>query len=152
MAAKKSRSPESVSDEGIRPRTPTAGRRHRPSSKASNVKTSLKTRAKAQSKATTGKGNSNGRATKPRMRAEDKREDPDEMVTNARPKNIEADKDSKKNKGKSTHALEASSPGKRPSRKSTRRSANHMKRDSQQRRQTMREVRSPKSRHDMGSA
>jgi len=75
-----------------------------------------------------------------------------EVDTDAVPKNAKADKNDKKSKGKSTHRLEAQAPGKRPSRKSTRRGANHIKPDAQQRRQTMRAVRSPKSRHAMRSA
>jgi len=45
-----------------------------------------------------------------------------------------------------SHAAEARGPGKRPSRKSTRRSENRVKPDSQLRRQAVRAVRSPKSR------
>jgi hypothetical protein len=72
--------------------------------------------------------------------------------TNGRPKNLKkADKDDKTNKGKSTRELEASNPEKRPSRKSTRGGANHIKPDSQQRRQTTRKVRSPENRHAMRS-
>jgi len=67
-------------------------------------------------------------------------------------KNHKADKNDKKSKGKSTHELEAHAPGTRPSRKSRRGGANHIKPDSQQRRQTMRSVRSPKSRHAMRGA
>lgn len=70
------------------------------------------------------------------------------MVTDAKPRNLNAaDKDSKKNKGKATHALEATQPGKRPSRKSTRGGANHIKADSQQARAVTRAHRSPQARH-----
>jgi transposase-like protein len=83
---------------------------------------------------------------------EDKRESPNDVVTDAAPKNLSADKDSKKNKGKFTHELEAQAPGARPSRKSSRGGANHIKPDSQQHRQRTRDVRSAKNRHAMRSA
>jgi hypothetical protein len=102
-----------------------------------------------RAKAATGRGSKRGLAAKPSLLKEDKREDPNEIETNARAKNVKADTNDKKSKGKSTHELEASNPSKRPSRKSRRGGANHIKPDSQQRRQTMRAVRSPKNRHAM---
>lgn len=130
------------------PMTATEGRRHRPSTKAKSTARG----AKPPAKKAASKG-SEGRALKHRVRVrtEDKREDPDEMSTSAKPKNLGAERDNKKRKGKATHALEAQAPGKRPSRKSTRKGANHVKPDSQQRRQHTRAVRSPKSRHAMAA-
>lgn len=137
--------------------TATAARRRRPTSKATEVETPAERRraaasSRAKSKSKTGRRSKRGLEAKRSARREDKRESPSEMVTDAEPKNLKADKNDKKSKGKSTHELEAQSPGKRPSRKSSRGGANHIKPDSQQRRQTMRAVRSAKNRHGMRSA
>jgi hypothetical protein len=146
---------ESGRDRATLPRaTATAQRRRRPTSKAVEVETPTERRraaASAKSKAKTGRGSSKGvLATKARARAEDKRESLSELDdSNAVPKNAKGDKNNMKSKGKSTHELEARAPGKRPSRKSTRGGANHIKPDSQQHRQTTRAVRSPKNRHAM---
>jgi hypothetical protein len=68
----------------------------------------------------------------------------------ARPRNAKNDAvragESKDQKGKATHELEASNPAKRPSRKSTRGGANHAKPDSQLKRRQTRAVRSPQAR------
>ncbi len=140
-------SSDSVSLE-TRPRTPTEGRRRRPSSKKKPV---LKPEERSEKSSVTGRGSKRGLKSKIAVRKEDKREDPNQMVTSASPHNLGAERDNKKRKGKATHALEASAPSKRPSRKSTRRGANHIKPDAQQRRQVTRAVRSPKSRHGMAS-
>jgi len=147
---------DSGRDRATLPRaTVTAQRRRRPTSKAIEVETPAEKRqaaASARRKAATGRGSKRALAAKARGRAEDKRESLADVVTDAVPKNAKADKNDKRSKGKSTHDLEARAPGKRPSRKSTRRGANHIKPDAQQRRQTMRAVRSPKSRHASRSA
>ena len=132
--------------------TPTAARRRRPTTKAAeNEISSARTRAAASkhAKAATGRASKRPLDAKTGARREDKRESPKEMVTDAKPKNLKADKNDKKSKGKSTYELESRPPGKRPSRKSTRGGANHAKPDSQLRRQTTRAVRSPKNRHAM---
>lgn len=74
---------------------------------------------------------------------EDKRESPKEMVTPARARNL------KRAAGKrnTANAIEATEPGKRPTRKSTRGGSNRAKPDSQQKRAQTRKTRSPKSRH-----
>jgi hypothetical protein len=140
-------------DAGLARRTVTGARRRRPSSKAREVETVSELRQRATStraKAKTGRGSKKGLAAKPSARGrEDKRESPAEMETTATPKNVKADKNDKKSKGKSTYELESSNPSKRPSRKSTRGGANHIKPDSQQRRQHTRAVRSPKTRNAM---
>jgi hypothetical protein len=148
---KKDASANTTGADGTRPATTTMGRRRRPSTKARAVESPSERRAKAareRSRATTGRGSKKERERRVGARTEDKREAPDEMVTTAEPMNYGAERDNKKRKGKATHALEARTPGKRPSRKSTRRAANHIKRDSQQRRQTTRAARSPKRRHE----
>jgi hypothetical protein len=124
--------------------TATAARRRRPTSKPAEVETPAERR-----RAAGGRKRTLAKTTAPR---EDKRDSPSETVTDAVPKNLKADKNDKKSKGKSTHELEAQPPGTRPSRKSSRGGANHIKPDAQQRRQTMRAVRSPKNRHAMRSA
>lgn len=78
----------------------------------------------------------------PKKVREDKRESPADFETSAAPRNLDGD-----TKGKSTHALEATEPGKRPSRKSSRGGANRVKPDAQKQRQTTRAVRSPKARN-----
>ena len=69
---------------------------------------------------------------------------------NARPRNAKKDGvapgESKNTKGKATHELKASNPAKRPSRKSTRGSANRAKPDSQLKRRQTRAIRSPQAR------
>jgi hypothetical protein len=134
--------------------TATEARRHRPSSKQRPVETPSERQRRSEArraKTSTGRGSKKNVGAKPSTGREDKRESPEEVVTDAAPKNLKADKNDKKSKGKSTHELEASKPGKRPSRKSRRGGANHIKPDSQQRRQTTRAVRSPKNRHAMRS-
>ncbi|MBX3230797.1 MAG: hypothetical protein KIT84_01160 [Labilithrix sp.] len=158
MAVQNPRAPESAQyDETTRPATATGARRHRPSSKADGEsRDAQRKRAKLQRRvtaATTRGAKGDVEANRRGPIAEDRREAPEEMVTKAKPKNLKsADKDDKKSKGKSTRALEATAPGTRPSRKSTRRAANHIKADSQQARATKRGVRSPKSRHAMRAA
>lgn len=131
--------------EPTEPRTSTEARRHRPSTKK-------QTKASAAPKAAASPARKRrSLRRKRRVAAEDKRESTAEVVTDARPRNLKADSNSRKDKGSATRALEATTPGDRPSRKSTRRGANGAKPDSQQRRQVMRKVRSPKSRHSMTS-
>jgi len=124
----KSTTSSDIVDTQVRPRTPTEGRRRRPS-------THEKEPAVAKAKPKTAL-----KPAAPKLRREDKREAPVEMETNARSMNVHAD-------GSGTHTLEASNPLKRPSRKSTRGGANRVKPDSQQQRQTTRALRSPESRH-----
>ncbi len=141
---------DSGRDRATLPRpTATAERRRRPTSKRIEVETPAERRP---SKGAIGRGSKRALAEKARTRPEDKRESYADVVTGAAPKNVKADKNDKRSKGKSTHELEAHAPGKRPSRKSTRRGANHIKPDAQQRRQRMRDVRSPENRHDMRTA
>lgn len=153
MAVQNPRAPESAQyDETTRPATTTGARRHRPSTKTDGESaTAQRKRAKLQQRsvASTRRG-AKGDVTAHRAGPshEDRREAPADMVTAAKPRNLNsADKDDKKSKGKATHALEATQPGKRPSRKSTRRGANHIKADSQQARATKRAARSPQARH-----
>jgi hypothetical protein len=74
---------------------------------------------------------------------EDKRESPREMVTAAKAKNL------KRAAGKrnTANAVEATEPGKRPTRKSTRGGSNRAKPDSQKKRAQTGKTRSPKARH-----
>ncbi len=70
---------------------------------------------------------------------------------NAKPRNAKKNDDvapgkSKDTKGKASYELEASNPSKRPSRKSTRGSANRAKPDSQLKNRQTRAVRSPQAR------
>lgn len=141
MAIQNPRAPESAQfDETMRPATTTGARRHRPSTKGTaESETARRKRVKLERvEAASGR--------KERVSAqEDRREAPAEMVTDAKPRNLNA-------KGKATHALEATPPGKRPSRKSTRGGANHIKADSQQARANTRARRSPKTRHSARAA
>lgn len=153
MAVQNPRAPESAQyDETMRPATTTGARRHRPSTKTngeSTTATRKRSKLEQRAMASTRRG-AKGDVTAKRAgpTQEDRREAPQDMVTAAKPRNLNsADKDDKKSKGKATHALEATQPGKRPSRKSTRRGANHVKADSQQARAKTRSTRSPKSRH-----
>ena len=72
--------------------------------------------------------------------------------TGAKPRNARKDNatvapgDSKDTKGKASYELESSNPSKRPSRKSTRGSANRAKPDSQLKNRQTRAVRSPQAR------
>lgn len=160
-ARKNEAGPDKFGDDDVKPATATAGRRHRPSTKAvapndasDRQKKPGRATGRMKSRGTgggPGRGSKRGLKSQVGVRVEDKREDPDEMSTDAAPKNLIAERDDKARKGKSTHALESTSKAARPSRKSTRRAANHMKRDSQQRRQQTREVRSPKARHASAS-
>jgi hypothetical protein len=115
---------------------------------ASEKSTARRAKPKVDASSTVKKGK---RADeKPSARREDKRESPQAMVGGAQPKNLKgADTDDRKDKGKATHELEASNPAKRPSRKSTRGGANHIKPDSQLRRRVVRALRSPKNRQAM---
>ena len=74
---------------------------------------------------------------------EDKREAPKEMVTPAKARNL------KRAAGKRSvaNAIEATEPGKRPTRKSTRGGSNRVKPDSQLKRAQTRKTRSPQARH-----
>lgn len=135
------------------PATATAARRRRPSSKDPFVETlpekrAREARAARKASVQAAKRSLLGKTT---ARREDKRENPKDFDTNASPRNLKAEKSDKKSKGKATHQLEASNPGKRPSRKSSRGGANHIKPDSQQRRQVTRSVRSAKNRSSMRS-
>lgn len=133
--------------------TATAARRRRPTSKRTAVETpEERRRAAASSLANekTGRGSKRQLLDKPHR--EDRRDSPSQVDSDAVPKNRKADKNDKNNKGKSTHELEAHAPGTRPSRKSGRGGANHIKPDSQQRRATTRAVRSAKNRHGMRGA
>src|SRR5437764_170929 len=101
--------------------TATAARRRRPTSKAVVVETTEERRRAAvarDAKKKTGRGSKQKLLAKPHR--EDRRDSPSEVDTDAAPKNRKADKNDKKNKGKSTHELEAQAPGTRPSRKSRR--------------------------------
>lgn len=145
--------PRRISDE-LPVNTTTAARRRRPSSKAREVESPSEVRRRATS--TRAKAAATGRARKKALIAkstararEDKRESPQDVETTAVAKNLKVDKNDTKSKGKSAYELEASTPGTRPSRKSSRGGANRLKPDSQQRRQTMRAVRSPKHRNAM---
>jgi hypothetical protein len=84
------------------------------------------------------------RAADTKPSAEEKRAPNPEPLS----KNLRNDKD----KNRATYELEGTAKGKRPSRKSTRRSSNRMKPDSNLRRRTTRAVRSPKSRSQMRGA
>jgi hypothetical protein len=145
---KQSRGPDRFGLDDARPATSTAGRRHRPSTRRPEVVTREEQQTSARGATGTARSKRGLRA-RAGLRREDKREDPNEMETSARPKNRAGDPGDKKRKGKATHALEAQPPSKRPSRKSTRRGANHIKPDSQQRRRKTRAVRSPEARHAM---
>jgi hypothetical protein len=134
----------SIKSDELPRNTPTAARRRRPSSKPPAP-------SRAATPAAGPGGGKTKFAQKPSTRREDKRASPDEVVTKARPKNLKADKNDAKTKGKATHELEAGNPAKRPSRKSRRGGANRVKPDSQQRQQTVRALRSPKHRHAMRS-
>ena len=57
------------------------------------------------------------------------------------------EKNLRKDHDKASYELEAAADGKRPTRKSTRRSANRQKPDSQLKRRQTRKVRSPENRH-----
>jgi hypothetical protein len=155
MAAKKKARRSSVPaiEKPAIPATATSARRHRPSTKAAEVETPSERRRRAASArrkaTTTGRGSKKALLEKSSAGHEDKRESPAEMTTDAKPRNVKADKNDKRSKGKSTHELESARPGKRPSRKSSRRGANHIKPDAQQHRQATREVRSAKNRHAM---
>lgn len=151
MGERKTAAHDSVRLDDILPVTPTAGRRHRPSTKGRNIVTASERRAQALLTRSNQRKAKLAIKAKMRVLSEDKREPPDEMVTTAKPKNLGAERDNKKRKGKSTHALETQAPGKRPSRKSTRRGANHVKPDSQQRRRATRAARSPQNRHATAS-
>jgi hypothetical protein len=124
------------------PRTATEARRHRPSTKTAST---------AKKNSRTAKAARPARKVAPKqvVLAEDKRESTDEVVTDARPKNLTKGGAGRKAKGRAVHALEARSPEKRPSRKSTRRGANGAKPDVGKRREALRRVRSPKARHAM---
>lgn len=158
MAVQNPRAPENAQyDETTRPATATGARRHRPSTRSSGEsREAQRKRAKLErraAQATRRGAKGDVEASRGDLPNEDRREHPADMVTDARPRNLKsAERDDKKSKGKSTHALEATQPGKRPTRKSTRRGANHIKADSQQARATKRGVRSPKSRHAMRAA
>lgn len=132
--------------------TATAARRRRPTSKPTEAGKPAERRVTAREQRAgatpaTGRGSKGGTAAKQRALREDKREAPSEVVTDAAPTNLNADRNDKKSKGKSTHSIEAHAPGTRPSRKSSRRGANHIKPDAQQRRQVTRAARSPERRH-----
>jgi hypothetical protein len=131
-------------DETNPPRTATEGRRHRPSTKSASRTNKARSNAKA-------KGPARKAARKRVVVAEDKRESTEQLLTDARPKNLSNDKGARKAKGRAVHALEARSPNQRPSRKSTRRAANGLKRDGQQRREATRRARSAKARHATAS-
>lgn len=152
-AKRRTKQPDSVADtEGTLPATSTAGRRHRPSTKARPVETPTERRTRMGSRASrvkTGRGSKQALKKVASARREDKREDPKEMVSDAGPKNLKADKKGVKSKGKSTHELESQSGSAKPSRKSRRGGANRIKPDSQLRRRATRAVRSPESRHEM---
>lgn len=135
------------------PATATAARRRRPSSKDPFVETIPERRAREARAARKESAQAAKRSllAKTAARREDKRESPNDFDTNASPRNLKAEKNDKRSKGKATHQLESSNPGKRPSRKSSRGGANHIKPDSQQRRQVTRAVRSAKNRSAMRS-
>ena len=124
-------------NETSEPRNATEARRHRASTKKKTTAANVSARpVTAKRKATTR-----------RVRAEDKRESTSEVDTDAVARNLDRDTGSRKLKGHATHALESTAPGKRPTRKSTRKGANGIKPDSQQHNRAVRKTRSAKSRH-----
>ena len=145
----------SVDGNEVESTSTTSARRRRPSSKPTKVVTEPERRAAEARTEQRAKGKRlAGRTGTPKVDRlhEDKREARSEMVTDARPKNLKLAKNSRKDKGKAAYAQEASSPSKRPSRKSTRRAANHVKADSQLRRRSTRAARSSKHRAAMQGA
>jgi hypothetical protein len=141
---------------GVIPRpTATAARRRRPTSKETEVATPAERRRAAtarRTKTAIRNRSRHGVAAAQSVPHEDKRESPAELGSDVASNNSKVDRNDKKSKGKSTHDLEVQAPGTRPSRKSTRRGANHIKPEAQKHRQTTRAVRSPKRRHAMRGA